>query len=155
MSIFPLDPGYVSANSMSHTTCIQYGMVVTIAWTIITSSSKTYSQVCLCVTTYWVKFYVDPCTSMSTYPDHSSFCLCLGDFPDKGIPHRRRSTGAYSGNRRRWWGWPGRGSQLPGRRGPPSALESITNRVNQVNQSINKVQSIIPRASVSTVKYNL
>lgn len=41
------------------------------------------------------------CTSMSTYPDHSSFCLCLGDFPDKGIPHRRRSTGAYSGNRRR------------------------------------------------------
>lgn len=33
-------------------------MVVAIAWTIITSSSKLYSQVCLCVTTYWVKFYV-------------------------------------------------------------------------------------------------
>lgn len=57
-----------------------------------------------------------------TYPVHSSFCLSLGYFPDRGIPHRRRSTGACSGNRRRWWGWPGRGSQLPGRRGPPSAL---------------------------------
>lgn len=34
-------------------------MVVAIAWTIITSSSKLYSQVCICVTTYWVKFYVD------------------------------------------------------------------------------------------------